>query len=134
MTKNTLKKTINERDNLPDRFQSISNKMLTKLGEKIDKHSENLNKEVENIKRNHLVKSKTWHHKICRTEHSQNIIWHKLHQSYLTSFSEGYKNKIKSKQMGPNQTFKVLQSKVNHKQNKKTICGLGENKQCKNIR
>ena len=59
MTKNTLKKTINERYNLPDRFQSISNKMLTKLGEKIDKHSENLNKELENIKRNHLVKHKT---------------------------------------------------------------------------
>ena len=29
--------------------------------------------------------------------------------------------------MGPNQTYKLLHSKVNHKQNKKTTYGLGEN-------
>ena len=127
--KKQWKKKNNKRDNLPDGVQSISNKMLTKLGKGIDKHSENLNKEVENIKRNHLVKHKTWHHKICRTEHRQNILWHKLYPSFLRSFSEGYKNKSKSKQMGPNQTYKVLHSKGNHKQNQKTIYGLGENKQ-----
>ena len=29
--------------------------------------------------------------------------------------------------MGPNQTYKLLHSKGSHKQNEKTICGLGEN-------
>ena len=29
--------------------------------------------------------------------------------------------------MGPNQTYKLLHSKGNHKQNKKTTYGLGEN-------
>ena len=34
--------------------------------------------------------------------------------------------------MGPNQTYKLLHSKENHKQNEKTTYGLGENihKQC----
>ena len=29
--------------------------------------------------------------------------------------------------MGPNQTYKLLHSKGSHKQNEKTVCGLGEN-------
>ena len=34
--------------------------------------------------------------------------------------------------MGPNQTYKLLHSKGNHKQNEKTTYGMGENisKQC----
>ena len=28
--------------------------------------------------------------------------------------------------MGPNQTYKLLNSKGNHKQNKKTVCGIGQ--------
>ena len=39
-------------------------------------------------------------------------------------------NKGKNKQMGPNQTFKLLHSKWNHKQNKMTTYGVGE-KICK---
>ena len=27
---------------------------------------------------------------------------------------------------GPNQTYKLLNSKGNHKQNKKTVCGMGQ--------
>ena len=40
--------------------------------------------------------------------------------------------KTKKKQMGPNQTYKLLYNKGNHKQNKKTTDGMGENicKQC----
>ena len=29
--------------------------------------------------------------------------------------------------MGPNQTYKLLHSRGNHKQNEKTTCGIGEN-------
>ena len=36
-------------------------------------------------------------------------------------------NKSKYKQMGPNQTYKLLLSKRNHKQNKKSTYGVGEN-------
>ena len=45
-------KTTNhtEINNLPDRVQSISNRMLTKLGKTIDEHSDHFNKELENIK------------------------------------------------------------------------------------
>ena len=34
--------------------------------------------------------------------------------------------------MGPNQNYKFLHSKENHKKDKKTTCGMGENsfKQC----
>ena len=39
----------------------------------------------------------------------------------------GNRNKSKNKQMGPNQTYKLLHSKGNHKQNEKTSYGLGEN-------
>ena len=48
------------------------------------------------------------------------------------SVSQGNRNKSKNKQMGPNQTYKLLYSKGNHKENKKTSCGLRENicKQC----
>ena len=35
--------------------------------------------------------------------------------------------KAKNKQMGPNQTYKLLHSKGNHKQNEKTTYRMGEN-------
>ena len=35
-------------------------------------------------------------------------------------------NKIKNKQMGPNQTWKVLHSKGNHQQNESTFYEMGE--------
>ena len=41
--------------------------------------------------------------------------------------SQGNRNKNKNKQMEPNQTYELLHSKGNHKQNKKTTYGLGEN-------
>jgi len=45
--------------------------------------------------------------------------------------SQRNKNKSKNKQMGPNQTYKLLHSKGNHKQNEKTkkkkVKRLGEN-------
>ena len=47
--------------------------------------------------------------------------------NFLRSVSQGNKNKNKNKQMGPNQTYKLLHSKWNHKQNKKTTYRMGEN-------
>ena len=41
--------------------------------------------------------------------------------------SQGSRNKSKNKQMGPNQTHKLLHSKGNHKQDKKTTLRMGEN-------
>ena len=46
---------------------------------------------------------------------------------FLVQSSKTIINKSKNKQMGPNQTYKLLHSKGNHKQNKKTIYRLGEN-------
>ena len=40
--------------------------------------------------------------------------------------SQGNRNKSKSKQIGPNQTYKLLHSKGNHKQNEKTTYRMGE--------
>ena len=40
---------------------------------------------------------------------------------------QGNKNKRKNKQMRPNQTYKLLHNKGNHKQNEKTSYGMGEN-------
>ena len=46
--------------------------------------------------------------------------------------SQGNRNKIKNKQMGPNQTYKLLYSERNHKQNEKTTHRLEESiyKEC----
>ena len=41
--------------------------------------------------------------------------------------SQGNRNKNKNKQMGPNQTYMLLHSKGNHKQNEKTTNRMGEN-------
>ena len=40
---------------------------------------------------------------------------------------QGNRNKSKNKQMGPNQTYKLLHSEENHKRNERTTYGLGEN-------
>ena len=48
------------------------------------------------------------------------------HSNVSLSVSQGNRNKSKNKQMGPNQTYKLLHSKGNHKQNEKTIYELGE--------
>ena len=46
----TKKTQIN---NLPDKeFKALVIRMLTELGKRIDKHSENFNQELENIKKN----------------------------------------------------------------------------------
>ena len=53
--KKTWKKIPNETEtnNLPDKqFKELVIKMLTELGKRIDEHSENFNKEIENIKKN----------------------------------------------------------------------------------
>ena len=70
---------------------------------------------------------KTWCHETSKREHRQNIIWHKLYQSFLRSVSQGNRNKIKKQKVVPNQTYKVLHSKGKHKQNEKTIYGMGGN-------
>ena len=41
------------------------------------------------------------------------------------SVSRGNRNKSKTKQMEPNQTYKTLLNKENHKQNEKIAYGVG---------
>ena len=65
------------------------------------------------------LKYKTWNHKTPRREHKQNSLCHKSYQHFPESVSQGKRNKSKNKQIGPNQTYKLLYSKENHKQNKK---------------
>ena len=48
------------------------------------------------------------------------------HTNVFRSVSQGNRNKSKTKQMGPNQSYKPLHNKGNHKQNEKTFYGLGE--------
>ena len=51
----TTEKTNNETEikNLPDKgFKTLVIRMLTELGKRIDEHSENFNKELENFKMN----------------------------------------------------------------------------------
>ena len=48
-------------------------------------------------------------------------------QYFLSSVPQGNRNKSKNKQVGPNETYKLLYSKGNHKQNEKTTYGMGEN-------
>ena len=43
------------------------------------------------------------------------------------SVSSGEGNKSKNKQMGPNETSKLLHSKGNHKQDEKRTLRMGEN-------
>ena len=46
---------------------------------------------------------------------------------FFKSVSQGNRNKSKNKQMGPNQTYKLVHSKGNHKQNKMITYRLEEN-------
>ena len=55
----------------------------------------------------------------------QNIIWHKSYQCFIKSVSQGNRNK--NKQMGHRQTYKLVHSKGNHKENKRTTYRMGEN-------
>ena len=73
------------------------------------------------------LKRKSWYHKTPGREQGQNILWYKSQQFFLRSVAQGKRNKINNKQVGPNQTYKILHSKGNHKQNKKTTYGLQEN-------
>ena len=86
---------------------------------------------LHNIQKNQLkmalsLKHKIRHHKTLRREYRKNIFWHKLHQCFLRSASQGDRRKNKKKQMGPNQTYKPLHNKGNLQSNKKTTNGLGE--------
>ena len=55
-----------------------------------------------------------------------------INHSNVLLVSQSNRNKSKNKQMGPNQTYKLLYSKGSHKQNEKATNRLGENicKQC----
>ena len=68
----------------------------------------------------------TWHPKTPRREHSQNNLWHKLYQCLHRPVYQGKINRNKNKQIGLIQTYQLLHSKENHKQNEKTYA-LGEN-------
>lgn len=46
---------------------------------------------------------------------------------FSQSVSQGKRNKSKNKEMEPDQTYKLLHSKENHKQNGKTTYRMGEN-------
>ena len=52
--------------------------------------------------------------------HGQNTLWHKPYKCFLRSVSQGNRNKSKSKQIGPNQTYKLLHSKENRLLKKKS--------------
>ena len=63
---------------------------------------------------------KTSHHQTPGREHRQNFLWHQPYKCFLRSVSQSNRNKNKNKPMGPNQTEKLLHSKGNQKENKKT--------------
>ena len=46
--------------------------------------------------------------------------------AFLRSVYQGNRNKSKNKQIGPNQTYKLLHSKGNHKHNEETTYRMGE--------
>ena len=59
-------------------------------------------------------------------EHRQNIPWHQPYEYFLRSVSQSSRNKSKNKPMW-HQTDKLLHSKGNQKENKKTTYRMGEN-------
>ena len=67
------------------------------------------------------------HHKTPGREYRQNILWHPSYKCFLRSVSQSNRNKSKNKPVGPNQMDKLLQSKGNQKENKKTTYRMGEN-------
>ena len=54
-------------------------------------------------------------------------LWHKSQQDLFWSIFYSNGNKNKNKQMGPNETSKLLHSKGNHKQDEKTTLRMREN-------
>ena len=56
-----------------------------------------------------------WHYKTLWREHEQNILWHKLYNIFLGQSPKAIEVKAKKKQLGPNQTYKLLYSKGNRK-------------------
>jgi len=65
------------------------------------------------------LKYKTRYHQIPGREHRKNILWHQPHEYFLRSFSQDNKNKSKNKPMGPNQMYKLLNSKGKQKRKQK---------------
>uniref|UniRef100_A0A8D0VXB5 KRAB domain-containing protein n=1 Tax=Sus scrofa TaxID=9823 RepID=A0A8D0VXB5_PIG len=53
--------------------------------------------------------------------------WYKTQGRKARSVSQSNRNKSKNKPMGPHQTDKLLHSKGNQKENKKTTYRMGEN-------
>ena len=84
-------------------------------------HTQNKLKMAERLKYN------TRHHQTPGREHRQNILRYQHHEYFLRSVSQSKRNKSKNKPMGPNQTDKLLHSKGNQKENKKTTYRMGEN-------
>ena len=73
---------------------------------------------------------KTRHYQTPGIEHRQNILWHQPHNThkyFLRSVSQSKRNKSKNQPLGPNNTDKLLHSKRNQKENKKTTYRMGEN-------
>ena len=76
------------------------------------------------LKMAYRLKYETRHHRTLRREHRLNASWHKSYQCFLRSVSQGNRNKSKNKQMGPNQTCKLLQRRWNQE---KTVYRMREN-------
>ena len=75
------------------------------------------------IKMAERLKYTTGHHQTPRRKQAK----HQPHEYFLRSVSQSNRNKSKNKPMGPNQTEKLLHSKGNQKENKKTTYRMGEN-------
>ena len=57
--------------------------------------------------------------KLLEEKNKQNIPWHQLYKYFLRPVSWGNINTNKNKPMEPNQTYKLLHNKGNHKKKKK---------------
>ena len=82
-------------------------------------------KNIKTIERDYKIKARNY--KTPRGKHRQNTLWHKSQQDPLWPTSQNIGNKSKNKQMGPNETYKLLHNKGNYKQGEKTALRLGEN-------
>ena len=56
-------------------------------------------------------KCKTGQYKTLRGKHRKNTLGYKLQEYFVSSFSQGERNKSKNKQMGLNQTYYLLHDK-----------------------
>ena len=59
--------------------------------------------------------------KILEENTGKNILWHKLYKCFIRSVPQGNRTKNKNKQMGPNQTYKLMHSKGNHRKRKDNL-------------